>query len=183
MMISKPWPAPHPRATNQRCFPLLFLGLGTVVWLSLATLHLPQHTLLRALLREWQAFTGIPNDKLLHGVLYFGVCLLLYQFVRHSVERLAAPLWSGILASGLGLLMEILQGALSYYGYAQRAFDLHDAFANLLGAAAATFLLFIRTMRHSTRSNNPKKRHARIFFTRYVISKSTSCAKVLDVTQ
>ena len=182
MMISNPWPAPHPRATIQRSFPLLFLGLGTVVWLSLATLRLPQHTLLHVLLREWQAFTGIPNDKLLHGVLYFGVCLLLYQFMRHSSERLAAPLGAGILASGLGLLMEILQGVLSYYGYAQRAFDLHDAFANLLGAATATCLLFIRAMRHPSRSNNPKKRHARICFTRYVISKSTSCAKVLDVT-
>jgi hypothetical protein len=103
--------------------------------------------------------------------------------MRHSVERLAAPLRSGILASGLGLLMEILQGALSYYGYAQRAFDLHDAFANLLGAAAATILLFIRAIRPLHPSNNPKKHHARIFFTRYVISKSTSCAKVLDVTQ
>jgi glycopeptide antibiotics resistance protein len=103
--------------------------------------------------------------------------------MRHSSERLTAPLWSGILASGLGLLMEILQGVLSYYGYAQRAFDLHDAFANLLGAAAATILLFIRAMHPPHPSNTPKKRHPRIFFTRYVISKSASCAKVLDVTQ
>ncbi|MBR5587301.1 MAG: hypothetical protein IKW23_00405 [Kiritimatiellae bacterium] len=122
-------------------WPLLLVAIATLFWLSLATLHLSPNAELAALLRLCRHLTGIPCDKLVHVGLYFVICLLLGLLFPRRIGHLTSPAWACLLASGLGLLLEVLQGALSYYGFAQRAFDIADALANLVGALIASLAL------------------------------------------
>ena len=129
-----------PRAFSWR-WPLLLVAIATLFWLSLATLHLSPNAGLASFLRLCRQLTGIPCDKLAHIGLYFVICLLLGLLFPRRIGHLASPAWACLLASGLGLLLEILQGTLSYYGFAQRAFDFADALANLVGALMASLFL------------------------------------------
>lgn len=122
-------------------WPLLVVAIATLCWLSLATLHLSPNAELASFLRLCRQLTGVPCDKLAHVGLYFVICLLLGLLFPRRMGRLASPAWACLLASGLGLLLEVLQGALSYYGFAQRAFDIADALANLVGALIASLAL------------------------------------------
>lgn len=149
---------------SHRAFPwrwsLLLVAIATLFWLSLATLHLSPNAELAALLRLCRHLTGIPCDKLVHVGLYFVICLLLGLLFPRRIGHLASPAWACLLASGLGLLLEILQGTLSYYGFAQRAFDIADALANLVGALVASlFLISCHSLASLPHPKALKKRH------------------------
>lgn len=82
-------------------------------------------------------------DKALHFIIYGITSVLIYTFLveRPSLRRRAVVL-SVALASAYGLLMEVLQRAVSV-----REFSLWDAAANALGAAFGMVLFIIKRRR------------------------------------
>ena len=71
------------------------------------------------------------HDKLIHFLAYFILVGWFVQLYRQHSSRFLIVL----LAIGLGLLLEFLQGMISY-----RSFDWIDAIANTLGAMSAYLL-------------------------------------------
>ncbi|MBQ9694079.1 MAG: VanZ family protein, partial [Kiritimatiellae bacterium] len=100
--------------------------------------------------------TGIVIDKLAHFLMYFAVCGALWIALPARFYHIPSPLWAFLIATLWGLLMEVLQGVLTSLHIISRAFDLHDAVANLLGAAAASLctstLMLLWRHHHSTQN-------------------------------
>lgn len=71
------------------------------------------------------------NDKLIHFLAYFMLVGWFVQLYQQQTRRILIVL----LAVGLGLLLEFLQGMISY-----RSFDWIDAMANTAGALSAYLL-------------------------------------------
>ncbi|MDO4527812.1 MAG: hypothetical protein Q4C03_03395 [bacterium] len=92
------------------------------------------------LLAHFYRATGILPDKVVHFLLYFGVCGALWVGFPLRFWGRRSALWAFLFAVGWGCLMEVFQGVCALLGWGARGFDFHDMFANGCGAFVALLL-------------------------------------------
>lgn len=91
---------------------------------------------------DWMSFFQF--DKVVHLILYFSMCTLMYL----SLVRELRPTWratsslliSAIFAIVFGFFMEILQSNLNTGRY----FDIFDVLANTIGVAIAVLVIYLK---------------------------------------
>ncbi len=84
-------------------------------------------------LPEWDWFALFDLDKLVHGIMFFVLAVLLAQALRTQGKVARYIVWACVLSVGYGLATEVLQG-LEALG---RRTDLNDMIANAIGAISA----------------------------------------------
>lgn len=84
-------------------------------------------------LPEWDWFALFDLDKLVHGIMFFVLAVLLAQALRTQGRVARYIVWACAMSIGYGLATEVLQG-LEALG---RRTDLNDMIANAIGAISA----------------------------------------------
>ena len=77
------------------------------------------------------------NDKIVHFIFYFIVTLLWHLAIQPNHNTLITKLIVFVIVVIYGIIIEILQGALTTY----RQADFYDVLANAAGASIATFVM------------------------------------------
>ncbi len=112
--------------------------LFAVTWASLTDADGLRAHEVTHLLANIYRMTGLPMDKIVHFLMYFGVCGALWMAFPARVKNIPSPWAACILATLWGALMECLQWLETRLGWGQRGFDILDMLANLCGALTAT---------------------------------------------
>jgi VanZ family protein len=129
------------RATIWRYGPAVAMSLA-VVLLSLAPAWL-----FRGVARSLPPVAGA--DKLVHAAMYAVLtAAYLHALPRDARSRVRPLLWIVLAAATFGLVMELLQFALT----TTRGMDPLDALANTAGALISALVAFIWTRRHVRRT-------------------------------
>ena len=100
------------------------LWAGVILWLCL----IPGKSL-----PQWDWFAIFDLDKLVHGGMFFVLCVLLAQAFKDRGTIGRYILWAVVVSVGYGLFTEFMQG-LEALG---RRTDINDIIANTIGAVSA----------------------------------------------